>query len=148
MMWCLSEININTNENEININNANNQNNNNNKQESSLPYKDNTENNNINNNRNTQEEINLNNLWDEEQKISISPVEISNIHKTHFLLDSQNVYVLLLIFKKDSENEVVNSEFPTVLWGIIESLSNMSTFGLLFEFHATHNNSQNLESFY
>ena len=144
-MWCLSESNINTNENGININNINNQNNN--KQESSLPDKDNTENNNINNNRNTQEEINLNNLCEEEPKISISPVEISNIHKNHFLLDSQNVYVLLLIFKKDSENEVVNSPFPTGLWGIIESLSNMTPRGLLFAFPATHNNSQNLESF-
>ena len=94
-MRCLSESNINTNENEININNANNQNNNNNKQESSLTDKDNIENNTINNDRNTKEEINLNNLWDEEPKISISPVEISNTHKNHFLLDSQNVYVLL-----------------------------------------------------
>ncbi|MBQ2577102.1 MAG: hypothetical protein II566_07505, partial [Lachnospiraceae bacterium] len=64
-----------------------------------------------------------------------------------YLLDSQNVYVLLLIFKKDSENEVENSPFPTGLWGIIESLSNMTPRGLLFAFPATHNNSQNLESF-
>ena len=105
--------------------------------------------NNITNNNKT--EINntngLNNFVEEEPKISIVPVELGNIHKNHFLLDSHNVYVLLLIFKKDSETEVENSPFPTGLWGIIESLSNMTPRGLLFAFPATHNNSQNLESF-
>ena len=136
-MWCLSETNDNG------INNGNNNNFNNNKQESSND-KQGKENNNIKNNT---EINNLNNICEEEPKISICPVEIANIHKNHFLLDSQNVYVLLLIFKKDSENEVENSPFPTGLWGIIESLSNMTPRGLLFAFPATHNNSQNLESF-
>ena len=146
-MWCLSESIINNNENGININTNAYTNQNNNKQEGSILDKENIQNNNINNNRNNLEENNINNLCDEEPKISISPVEISNIHKNHFLLDSQNVYVLLLIFKKDSENEVENSPFPTGLWGIIESLSNMTPRGLLFAFPDTHNNSQNLESF-
>ena len=146
-MWCLSESIINNNENGININTNAYTNQNNNKQEGSILDKENIQNNNINNNRNNPEENNINNLCDEEPKISISPVEISNIHKNHFLLDSQNVYVLLLIFKKDSENEVENSPFPTGLWGIIESLSNMTPRGLLFAFPDTHNNSQNLESF-
>jgi hypothetical protein len=128
-MWCLSENSILNMDNGI-INNRN----------MSL------DNNNINNNHN-QESNNINNLCDEEPKISIIPVEIANIHQNHFLLDSHNVYVLLLIFKKDSENEVQNSPFPTGLWGIIESLSNMTPRGLLFAFPATHNNSQNLESF-
>ena len=129
-MWCLSENSI------LNIDNGINNNRN-----MSLDN-----NNNVNNNHN-QEANNINNLCDEEPKISIIPVEIANIHQNHFLLDSHNVYVLLLIFKKDSENEVVNSPFPTGLWGIIESLSNMTPRGLLFAFPATHNNSQNLESF-
>ena len=146
-MWCLSESIINNSENGININTNAYTNQNNNKQEGSILDKENIQNNNINNNRNNPEENNINNLCDEEPKISISPVEISNIHKNHFLLDSQNVYVLLLIFKKDSENEVENSPFPTGLWGIIESLSNMTPRGLLFAFPDTHNNSQNLESF-
>ena len=128
-MWCLSENSILNIDNGININ-----------RNMSL------DNNNVNNNHN-QETNNINNLCDEEPKISIIPVEIANIHQNHFLLDSHNVYVLLLIFKKDSENEVQNSPFPTGLWGIIESLSNMTPRGLLFAFPATHNNSQNLESF-
>ena len=144
-MWCLSESNIVNGENGINTNININQNNN--IQEGLLQDKENIENNILNNNKNIQEENNLNNLCDEEPKISISPVEISNIHKNHFLLDSHNVYVLLLIFKKDSENEVENSPFPTGLWGIIESLSNMTPRGLLFAFPDTHNSSQNLESF-
>ena len=144
-MWCLSESNISNGENGI-ITNIN-INQNNNIQEGLLQDKENIENNILNNNKNIQEENNLNNLCDEEPKISISPVEISNIHKNHFLLDSHNVYVLLLIFKKDSENEVENSPFPTGLWGIIESLSNMTPRGLLFAFPDTHNSSQNLESF-
>ena len=144
-MWCLSESNISNGENGINANINIIQNNN--IQEGLLQDKENIENNILNNNKNIQEENNLNNLCDEEPKISISPVEISNIHKNHFLLDSHNVYVLLLIFKKDSENEVENSPFPTGLWGIIESLSNMTPRGLLFAFPDTHNSSQNLESF-
>ena len=151
-MWCLSETNDNG------INNANNNNINNTKQENNNEKNINVEkvgkdSNNLNNTNNikTPTEINnsnnLNNLCEEEPKITISPVEIANIHKNHFLLDSKNVYVLLLIFKKDSENEIENSPFPTGLWGIIESLSNMTPRGLLFAFPATHSNSQNLESF-
>ena len=141
-MWCLTE-NINI---DNGISNGNNNNVNINKTDSSAE-KENVENNNIINNINNPEINNINNLCDEDIKISIFPVEIANIHKNHFLLDSHNVYVLLLIFKKDSENEVENSPFPTGLWGIIESLSNMTPRGLLFAFPDTHNNSQNLESF-
>ena len=136
-MWCLSESFDFNNENE---NKNKNNHNNNNKQEVNNNPKEKIDNNkNITNN--------INNICEEEPKIFITPVEISNIHKNHFLLDSQNVYVLLLIFKKDSENEVENSPFPTGLWGIIESLSNMTPRGLQFAFPETHNNSQNLESF-
>ena len=145
-MWCLSESNINNIENGNNLSSNNNINNN--KLEGSSPEKESIENNNTNNNKKNSEKNNLNNICEDETKISISPVEISKIHKNHFLLDSQNVYVLLLIFKKGCENEVENSPFPTGLWGIIESLSNMTPRGLLFAFPETHNNnSQNLESF-
>ena len=88
----------------------------------------------------------LNNSCDNEPKVVVTPVEISKIHKNHFLLDSHNIYVLLLIFKKDCETIVENSPFPTGLWGIIESSSNMTPRGLLFAFPTTHN-CQNLESF-
>ena len=135
-MWCLSEnSNFNGQNLENGINNSNNNLVNNNQKQSS--EKDN----------NNQETNNINNIVEEEPKITISPVEIPNIHKNHFLLDGHNVYVLLLIFKKGSENEIESSPFPTGLWGLIESLSNMTPRGLLFAFPATHNNSQNLESF-
>ena len=75
-----------------------------------------------------------------------NPIELSNIHQSRFLLDSHNVYIILLIFKKDKENLVENSPFPTGLWGIIESSSNMTPRGLLYAF-PNNNNSQNLESF-
>ena len=88
-----------------------------------------------------------NNIQDENTTTSIktNPIELSIIHKSRFLLDSQNVYIILLIFKKDKENLVENSPFPTGLWGIIESSSNMTPRGLLYAF--PNNNSQNLESF-
>ena len=87
-----------------------------------------------------------NKIIEEEPKISITPVELANIHKNHFLLDSQNVYILLLIFKKGGENDIENSPFPTGFWGVIESSSNMTPRGLLFAFPAKQT-SQNLESF-
>ena len=87
-----------------------------------------------------------NNIIEKEPKISITPVELANIHKNHFLLDSQNVYILLLIFKKGAETDVENAPFPTGFWGVIESLSNMTPRGLLFAFPAKQT-SQNLESF-
>ena len=86
------------------------------------------------------------NFVNDEQKIIITPVELANIYKNHFLLDSQNVYILLLIFKKDGELDIENSPFPTGLWGIIESSSNMTPRGLLFAF-PENQKSQNLESF-
>ena len=87
-----------------------------------------------------------NKIIEEEPKISITPVELANIHKNHFLLDSQNVYILLLIFKKGGETDIENSPFPTGFWGVIESSSNMTPRGLLFAFPAKQT-SQNLESF-
>ena len=87
-----------------------------------------------------------NKIIEEEPKISITPIELANIHKNHFLLDSQNVYILLLIFKKGGETDIENSPFPTGFWGVIESSSNMTPRGLLFAFPAKQT-SQNLESF-
>ena len=87
-----------------------------------------------------------NKIIEEEPKISITSVELNNIQKNHFLLDSQNVYILLLIFKKGGEIDIENSPFPTGFWGIIESSSNMTPRGLLFAFPAKQT-SQNLESF-
>ena len=143
-MWCLSENNNFHNlDNGINCN----MNNLNNNIQEKPSEKEISYNNNLINDNNNQGSNNLNNIVDEEPKITISPVEIPNIHKNHFLLDGHNVYVLLLIFKKGSENEIESSPFPTGLWGLIESLSNMTPRGLLFAFPATHNNSQNLESF-
>ena len=100
-----------------------------------------------NNINNLESNSSLNNkIIEEEPKISINPVELNNIQKNHFLLDSQNVYILLLIFKKGGEIDIENSPFPTGFWGIIESSSNMTPRGLLFAFPAKQT-SQNLESF-
>ena len=97
------------------------------------------------NNSTTKNELNEN-IMEEEKKIIIAPVDLANIYKNHFLLDSHNVYILLLIFKKDEETDIENSPFPTGFWGIIESSSNMTPRGLLFAF-PSQQNSQNLESF-
>lgn len=144
-IWCLSE-NVNKQsgqDNGINNNSSNNNvtcnNNNSGKTEPSQQIQQMD----INDNNDNYIESNI---CDNEPKINVTPVEIANIHKNHFLLDSHNVYVLLLIFKKDCETVVENSPFPTGLWGIIESSSNMTPRGLLFAFPATHN-CQNLESF-
>ena len=40
-----------------------------------------------------------------------------------------------------------NFPFPTGLWGIIESSSNITPRSLLYAFHANNNDNQNLESF-
>ena len=100
-----------------------------------------------NNQNNSDANLDLNKkIIEEKQKTSITPVELANIHKNHFLLDSQNVYILLLIFKKEGETDIENSPFPTGFWGIIESSSNMTPRGLLFAFPEKQT-SQNLESF-
>ena len=100
-----------------------------------------------NNQNNSDANFDLNKkIIEEKQKILITSVELANIHKNHFLLDSQNVYILLLIFKKGGETDIENSPFPTGFWGIIESSSNMTPRGLLFAFPAKQT-SQNLESF-
>ena len=122
-MWCLSEI--------------------------FADKQNNTDSNNNNpNNPDSKPNINKinNNIIEEEPKILITPVELANIHKNHFLLDSQNVYILLLIFKKGCETDLENSPFPTGFWSIIESSSNMTPRGLLFAFPEKQA-SQNLESF-
>lgn len=79
-------------------------------------------------------------------QITSVPIELTNIHKTHFLLNSNDVYIILLIFKKEKEHIIEQSPFPTGLWGVIESSSNMTPRGLLYAFPAS-NDSQNLESF-
>ena len=66
------------------------------------------------------EETDNNNIQDENTTTSIisNPIELSNIHQSRFLLDCHNVYIILLIFKKEKENLVENSPFPTGLKGI------------------------------
>ena len=64
------------------------------------------------NNSTTKNDLNEN-IMEDDKKIIISPVELANIYKNHFLLDSHNVYILLLIFKKDEETDIENSPFPT-----------------------------------
>lgn len=71
-------------------------------------------------------------------------IELKSIKEEHFLLSSSEVYILLLVFK-DKESSIEQSSFPTGLWGIIESSSNMTPRGLMYAFPT--NNSQNLESF-
>ena len=83
---------------------------------------------------------------EENNSFTSKPIELSKIEKNHFLLDGENVYILLLIFKKELEFLIDQSPFPTGLWGIIESSSNMTPRGLLYAFPVT-NDSQNLESF-
>ena len=80
-------------------------------------------------------------------QITSTAIDLTNIHKTHFLLNSNEVYIILLVFKKEKEHIIEQSPFPTGLWGIIESSSNMTPRGLLYAFPATNNDSQNLESF-
>lgn len=76
-----------------------------------------------------------------------TPIDLSTINKSHFLLKSTDVYIVLLIFKKDQEYINEQSPFPTGLWGLIESSSNMTDRGLLYPLPENKENKQNLESF-
>ena len=81
-----------------------------------------------------------------QKQIISNAIDLTDIQKSHFLLSGSEVYIILLIFKKEKEHIIEQSPFPTGLWGIIESSSNMTPRGLLYAFPA-NNDSQNLESF-
>ena len=81
-----------------------------------------------------------------QKQIISNAIDLTDIQKSHFLLSGSEVYIILLIFKKEKEHIIEQSPFPTGLWGIIESSSNMTPRGLLYAFPAS-NDSQNLESF-
>lgn len=78
---------------------------------------------------------------DNDNNITI-PILLPNIKEDHFLLSSHEVYIILLIYK----DEILEpSSFPTNLWSIIESSSNMTPRGLLK--YAYSSTPENLESF-
>jgi hypothetical protein len=80
---------------------------------------------------------------DNDIKIS-QPILLPNIKEDHFLLSSYEVYLILLIYKDEI---MEHCAFPTNLWSVIESSSNMTPRGLLKYAYSSNPKSENLESF-
>ena len=79
---------------------------------------------------------------DNDKKIS-QPILLPNIKEDHFLLSSYEVYLILLIYKDEI---MEHCAFPTNLWSVIESSSNMTPRGLLKYAYSSNPKSENLES--
>jgi protein-tyrosine phosphatase len=100
----------------------------------------------------TSEEASYQNLkvWrffeSETEEIHSEGIVLPKIKEEHFLLSSYEAYIILLVYKgKDDLSEI--SAFPTTLWGIVESSSNMTPRGLQYAFSTSSDQSENLESF-
>lgn len=84
----------------------------------------------------------------ETEEIQSEGIVLPKIKEEHFLLSSHEAYIILLVYKgKDDLSEI--SAFPTNLWGIVESSSNMTPRGLQYAFSTSSSSdqSENLESF-
>jgi hypothetical protein len=80
----------------------------------------------------------------DDEKIQCKPVNMPSIKEDRFLLSSLEVYIILLVYKEEIAE---TASFPSSLWGIVESSSNMTPRGLKYAFSTSDNNSQNLESY-
>lgn len=84
---------------------------------------------------------------DENEIVSTSPVIITMIKEEHFLFNSEEAYIILLIYKGNDELYDL-SAFPNSIWGIVESSSNMTPRGLKYVFSSSSANSlESLESY-
>jgi hypothetical protein len=80
----------------------------------------------------------------DDEKILSKPVHLPSMKEEKFLLSSLEVYIILLVYKEEIADI---SPFPSNLWGIVESSSNMTPRGLKHAFSTSNDQSQNLESY-
>ncbi len=86
-------------------------------------------------------------FWETENDIVNSEaILLPKMKDDHFLLSSLETYIILLIYKgKEDISDI--SPFPTSIWGLVESSSNMTPRGLQYAFSTSNDKSENLESF-
>jgi protein-tyrosine phosphatase len=82
----------------------------------------------------------------EDDVISSQAILLPNIREERFLLSSSEAYIILLVYRGKYDLSEI-SAFPTSLWGIVESSSNMTPRGLKYAFSTSSNKSESLESF-
>jgi len=85
---------------------------------------------------------------DSEDKVKNSPLDITKIAEDHFLFSSYEAYIILLVgYGSDQSKD--QDIFPSSLWGIVESSSNMTPRGLKYVFSSSEEKEtcDNLESF-
>jgi hypothetical protein len=80
----------------------------------------------------------------DDEKLQSRPVHMPSIKEEKFLLSNQEVYIILLVYKEEISEM---SAFPSSLWGIVESSSNMTPRGLKYAFSTSNEKAQNLESY-
>ena len=84
---------------------------------------------------------------DENGTLNLSPVNITMIKEEHFLFNSEEAYIILLVYKANDEFYEL-SAFPNSIWGIVESSSNMTPRGLKHVFSSSSANGlESLESY-
>ena len=86
---------------------------------------------------------------DTNDKVKHSALEITKISEEHFLFSSYEAYIILLVSHGLDKNED-DDIFPSSLWGIVESSSNMTPRGLKYVFSSSSESDEkceNLESF-
>jgi protein-tyrosine phosphatase len=82
----------------------------------------------------------------EDEVISSQAIMLPNIREERFLLSSSEAYIILLVYRGKYDLSEI-SAFPTSLWGIVESSSNMTPRGLKYAFSTSSEKSESLESF-
>ena len=70
--------------------------------------------------------------------IKTLPVPLANLHNSGFSFSSEECYLILLIYKSDSEEHCELVNFPHSLCGVVKSVSNLTPRGLLSTFSTTN----------
>lgn len=81
-----------------------------------------------------------------EEKVFSQSINLTKIKEDHFLFDSFEAYIILIIQKSKDQSEDLTI-FPNSLWGIVKSSSNLTPRGLKYAFASCSENEINLESY-
>eukprot|EP01016_Furgasonia_blochmanni_P003180 TRINITY_DN11245_c0_g1_i1.p1 TRINITY_DN11245_c0_g1~~TRINITY_DN11245_c0_g1_i1.p1 ORF type:complete len:237 (-),score=30.72 TRINITY_DN11245_c0_g1_i1:34-744(-) len=85
------------------------------------------------------------------KNIKSEPISLQSIQTSNFTFSSAECYLVLLVYKKGSEDKSGFLAFPHSLWGLVESYSNLTPRGLSVPVAASENpcdlNKDILESF-
>lgn len=70
-----------------------------------------------------------------------SPVNLASLSKSNFVFQEKEAYLILLIYKADSPEQLDVHTFPKGVWSVVQTTDNLSPRGLASTFASNEDSS-------